>query len=93
MVRVKGKVQGVRIHELIGEGEPDPELARFLESYHQALALYRERRFAESVDAFTKALKLHPADATCQRYLTLAQKHHETPPAHDWEAVTVMDGK
>ena len=93
LVRVKGKVQGVRIHELIGEGEPDPELARFLGSYHQALALYRERRFAESVDAFTEALKLHPADATCQRYLTLAQKHHETPPDHDWEAVTVMDGK
>jgi len=93
IVRVKGKGKGVRIHELLGEGKPDPELAHFLELYRQALALYRERRFTESVDAFTEALKLRPADATCQRYLTLAQKHHETPPADDWEAVTVMDGK
>ncbi len=80
LVRVKGKVQGVRIHELLGEGEPDPELARFLELYHQALGLYREKRFAESLDAFAQALELRPGDATCQRYVTLAQKHHETPP-------------
>jgi adenylate cyclase len=93
MVRVKGKAQGVRIHELIGEGEPDPELARFLELYHQGLALYREKRFHECQLPFGRALELRPSDATCQRYVTLAQKHHETPPADDWEAVTIMDGK
>ena len=93
LVRVKGKAQGVRIHELIGEGAPDPELARFLELYHRALSLYREKRFAESVTAFTQTLELRPNDPTCQRYVTLARKHHETPPAPDWEAVTVMDGK
>jgi adenylate cyclase len=93
LVRVKGKAKGVRIHELLGEGEPDPELAHFLESYHRALGLYREKRFAESVAAFAQTLELRPGDATCQRYITLAQTHHETPPADDWEAVTIMDGK
>jgi adenylate cyclase len=93
LVRVKGKVKGVRIHELLGEGEPDPELAHFLELYHRALGLYREKRFAESVAVFAQTLELRPGDATCQRYITLAQKHHETPPADDWEAVTIMDGK
>ena len=93
MVKVKGKVQGARIHELLGEGEPSPELARFLESYHRALALYREKSFAESVAAFAQALEMRPGDATCQRYITLAQKHHETPPGEDWEAMTIMEGK
>jgi adenylate cyclase len=93
LVRVKGKAHGVRIHELIGEGEPDPELARFLELYHQALSLYRQKRFHDSLAPFAQALELRPADATCQHYVTLAQKHHETPPAADWEAVTTMDGK
>jgi len=93
LVRVKGKLQGVRIYSLLGEGQPDPELARFLALYHRALAIYRERHFAESVAAFAQALELRPGDETCQRYLTLAQKHHETPPPHDWEAVTVMEGK
>ena len=93
MVRVKGKVKGVRIHELLGEGEPDPEMAHFLELYHRALALYREKHFAESLAVFAQTLEVRPGDATCQRYITLAQKHHETPPADDWEAVTIMDGK
>ncbi|MGA9754373.1 MAG: adenylate/guanylate cyclase domain-containing protein [Desulfobaccales bacterium] len=93
MVRVKGKAQGVRIHELLGEGEPDPELARFLELYHRALTLYRERRFPESLAAFAQTLEMRPGDATCQRYVTLAQKYQETPPPPDWDAVTVMDGK
>jgi adenylate cyclase len=93
LVRVKGKAQAARIYELLGEGEPDPELARFLELYHRALALYREKHWAESLDPFAQALEVHPGDETCQHYINLAQKHHETPPAPDWEAVTVMDGK
>ncbi len=93
MVRVKGKVQAARIYELLGEGEPGPELARFLELYHRALALYREKHWAESLDPFAQALEVHPGDETCQHYISLAQTHHETPPAPDWEAVTVMDGK
>jgi adenylate cyclase len=92
-VRVKGKAQAARIYELLGEGEPAPELARYLEHYHQALARYREGRFAECIAAFEKALEVRPGDAASQRYLTLAQKHQETPPGPDWEAVTIMDGK
>ena len=68
-------------------------MARFLESYHQGLALYRERRLAESLAAFAPALEVRPGDAICQRYITLAQKHHETPPGEDWEAMTIMEGK
>jgi adenylate cyclase len=93
VVRVKGRVQGVRIHELLGEGEPDPELAHFLELYHRALGLYREKRFAESITAFTQTLEVRPGDAICQRYFSLAQEHLETPPGDDWEAITIMDGK
>jgi adenylate cyclase len=92
-VRVKGKAQAARIYELLGEGEPDPELARYLELYHRALALYREKRFDDCLAAFAQTLEVRPGDAVCQRYITMAQKHHETPPSDDWEAVTVMDGK
>jgi adenylate cyclase len=93
LVKVKGKAQAARIYELLAEGEPDPELGRFLELYHQALGLYREGRFAESLSAFGQALELRPGDAACQRYMALAQKLLETPPGPGWEAVTIMDGK
>ncbi len=92
-VRVKGKAQAAHIYELLGEGEVDPELSRHLEIYHQALALYREGRFAESLTAFGQALELRPGDPSCQRYVSLVRKYLETPPAPGWEPVTVMDGK
>jgi adenylate cyclase len=92
-VKVKGKAQAARIYELLGEGKPTPELARHLELYHGALALYREGRFAESLATFVQALEVLPGDAASQRYVTLTQKYLETQPGPDWEAVTVMDGK
>jgi adenylate cyclase len=93
LVKVKGKAQAARIYELLGEGEPDPALAHYLELYHQALALYRGGRFAESLTAFGQVLEVRPGDAACRRYIALAERNQETPPGPDWEPVTVMDGK
>jgi adenylate cyclase len=92
-VRVKGKAQAAGIFEVVGEGEPEPELARFLAAYHQGLALYRQQRWAESAAQFQAALELRPDDAPTKRYLGLIQKYEEAPPEPDWDAVTVMDGK
>jgi adenylate cyclase len=92
-VRVKGKAQAARIYELLGEGEPDPELAQYLQLYHGGLALYRDGLFAEAVATFEQALAVRPRDAACQRYLNLARKYLETSPPPDWEPVTVMEGK
>jgi len=92
-VQVKGKHHVAAIYEVLGEGEPGPELARFLELYHQGLASYREQRWGESIAALEQALELRPADEPGKRYLALAQKFQENPPGPGWEAVTVMDGK
>ncbi len=80
LVRVKGKAQAIGFFEVLGEGEAPPELARFLETYHRGLALYRERNWPESLAAFTAALELHPEDASVRRYLEQAQKYMESPP-------------
>ena len=92
-VKVKGKAQASDIFEVMGEGEPDPELARFLTAYHQGLALYRQMRWPDSIAAFEKALEMQPDDAPSRRYLALARKHEETPPHPEWQAVTVMEEK
>jgi adenylate cyclase len=93
LVKVKGKAQAARIYELLGVGEPDLELARYLELYHRALTIYREGHFAESLAAFEQVVEVNPKDVTCQRYVAMAQKYLENPPGPEWEAVTVMDGK
>jgi adenylate cyclase len=92
-VRVKGKARAIGFFEVLGEGEAPPELARFLESYHRGLSLYRQRNWPESLAAFTGALELHPEEGDARRYLEQAQKYIESPPGPDWEAVTVMDAK
>jgi adenylate cyclase len=92
-VQVKGKAQAAGIFEMIGEGEPAPNLARFLESYHRGLALYRGQRWPESLAAFNAALEVYPEDYAALRYLGLVQKYRETPPGPNWDAVTVMDEK
>ena len=92
-VQVKGKAQAAGIFEVIGEGEAAPILARFLDSFHQGLALYRERRWPESLAAFTAALEDHPEDGAALRYQKLVQQFIVAPPGPEWEGVTVMDGK
>ena len=92
-VQVKGKAQAAGIFEVIGEGEAAPKLTRFLDSFHQGLALYRERRWQESLAAFTAALEDYPEDGATLRYLKLVQQYIVTPPGPEWEGVTVMDGK
>jgi len=93
LVQVKGKAQPLEVFELLGEGTPDPDLARFLEAYHQGLTLYREGRWSESAGAMDAALSLRPLDALARRYLLLCQKYQQDPPGPDWEPVTVMAEK
>jgi adenylate cyclase len=92
-VQVKGKARHLRVWELLWEGTPEPELARFLETYHHGLSLYRDQDWSESAAVFEKALQLRPHDPLCYRYLSLSQKYRENPPGPEWQAVTVMDGK
>lgn len=92
-VRVKGKAQASGIFEVMGEGEPAPELARFLDHYHQGLARYRQRHWIEAITSFQAALETRPKDGPSKRYLKLAQNYLEAPPGPEWEAVTRMDEK
>jgi adenylate cyclase len=93
LVQVKGKAQHLEVFELLGEGTPDPDLARFLEAYLQGLSLYRDSRWAESAAALDQALGLRPHDLLSRRYLLLCHKYQQTPPGPDWSPVTVMADK
>jgi adenylate cyclase len=93
LVRVKGKAQPLIIYQLLGEGTPDPDLARFLEIYHQGRELFRHRQFQESAQAFAEALKLQTDDLPSRTYLELSEKHLLAPPGPDWTPVRTMERK
>ncbi|MBM4285170.1 MAG: CHASE2 domain-containing protein [Deltaproteobacteria bacterium] len=92
-VQVKGKTMPLSIYEVLAAGPPEGELRQFLEWYHQGLAHFRERRFAEAAHLFTQARELRPADKHLLKILYQCREFQVRPPGPDWQAATVMDQK
>jgi adenylate cyclase len=93
-IRVVGKKNAVRIFELIavagGELPMDPA---FLEAYAQALGAFKDRRWAEAIGGFQKAMELKPGDAPSKTYIERAKVFQLMPPAADWEGVFDLTSK
>ena len=86
-VRVKGRSQGVGVHELLGASGRVPETTReFAQRYEAALELYCERRFSQA-SAALEALQ-RPDDASVVRLLQRCRQLEREPPAGDWDGVT-----
>ncbi len=93
LVRVKGKKQPIAIYEILAEGPPEGDLARFLELYTEGLGLFRERRWDQAQEAFQAAVELTPHDCLCSHYLQSIEKFSQKPPGPDWDGVTTMSEK
>jgi adenylate cyclase len=86
LVRVKGRQQTLRVHELLGvAGLSIPgEQKEMLSLYASALALYRQRRWDDALELFRQCLVLWPEDGPS---LTLERRcvtFRENPPPADW---------
>lgn len=89
VVAVKGRNQGVEVHELLGRsGRVEPAMLELARAYEEALALYREGRFAEAGAAFDAVPGDPPAAVLAARCRELAAH----PPA-DWTGVHVARSK
>jgi len=97
-VRVKGKLQPVRIFELLGTRAPGPlaptpEIVAILPDFEAGFKLFHERRFDEAINAFTRALNLKPDDECTQLYIERCQIYLEEAPPADWDGVSTMKTK
>jgi adenylate cyclase len=93
-IRVVGKQKPVRIFELIAvAGQPLPLDPGFLEAYASALSIFKDRLWAESIEAFQKALELKPGDKPCQTYIERAKVFELMPPPPGWEGVFELTSK
>ncbi|MBI4861372.1 MAG: adenylate/guanylate cyclase domain-containing protein, partial [Candidatus Riflebacteria bacterium] len=69
-LRVKGKSEPVTVYEPLGpRGTLAPARHELVRRFHEALTLYRERRFDESLAAFELLAGLDPADGPTRTYL------------------------
>ena len=69
------------------------EKEEVLKYYNLGLTAYKQRKWADAIDAFTKALEIDPKDGPSELYLNRAQQYKETPPPDDWDGVFVMTTK
>lgn len=93
-LRVKGKLQAVEVHELVGA--PDaltPAQRAFLDAYLPAYAAFVLRGFAAAADGFGRALAARPDDAVTAELLRQAQQFAAQPPPADWEPVLTLHSK
>jgi adenylate cyclase len=93
LVRVKGKRQAVRIFEILGLASEREQWAPLLDLFAAGLAAYRKRRWGEAVTALNAVLAAYPHDGPAMLYLERCRAMLETPPAAEWDAVTVMEAK
>ena len=93
LVRVKGKNEPVAIYELISE-EVDSDLKKpLVESYENALELYRSGNFTAAFRAFETLQNEHSDDGPSKLFTERCSLFIEEPPAEDWEGVWTFKTK
>ncbi|RKH42973.1 adenylate/guanylate cyclase domain-containing protein [Corallococcus sicarius] len=80
-VRVAGKTEAVTVYELLAlKGRLDADTQRTVARYHEALALYRQARFADAVTVLEAAAAQAPGDGPTGALLARCREYLEAPP-------------
>lgn len=93
-IQVKGQETHITIYELLGRKNSLTDLqSKFLETYANALALYRQRQWSAAEHTFEQALQLVPNDAPSIVFLERIVNFKNHPPNEHWDGVWVLDRK
>jgi hypothetical protein len=90
-VLVRGRSTPIRIYELLARrGQVDERLRPVLEHFARGLRLYLAREWQQAAEEFQHALALGPCrDAPSRLFLTRCRAYSKTPPAEDWNGVSM----
>ncbi|OHD22377.1 MAG: hypothetical protein A2Y38_22130 [Spirochaetes bacterium GWB1_59_5] len=91
-VRVKGRHEVVRIHELLDRGEASLSAA-FIRAWESAFEDYRAGRFRESLAVYEDLLAWNPADNVARLFRDRCIRYQRQSPAADWDGVTTFGEK
>ena len=95
LIRVKGKLDPVRIYELIGDKSVplNSDATAFLDIYTEGRTAYKNREFHLAISLFDQALAIQPQDQAVALHLQRAQAYIQHPPANNWDGVHTMTTK
>jgi adenylate cyclase len=87
-VVVKGKLEPVRIYELIGErGDISPRQKQSLILFSRAIDAYLSSDFNRALELLNELHEREPKDAVASLYLERCRQYLVTPPEADWRGV------
>jgi adenylate cyclase len=94
-VRVKGKREPVKIHELISLAPASPEASAFVEAFTWGIGAYKAQRWDEAVARFREADKLRGdgGDPCSRKYIARCEAMRKDPPGPEWDGVFEMKTK
>jgi adenylate cyclase len=93
LVRVKGKLQPVRIFDILGPASDRERWTLLVERFNAGIDLYRQRRWEEASGVFEAVVQAYPGDGPAMLYVDRCRSMLTAPPAADWDGVTVMEVK
>jgi len=93
-VSVKGKTEGVLIHELLAlRGEGAGSADDLVDLATRALERYRARDWGEAIRLFEELLRLRPDDGPARLLLGRGRSYQQSPPPAEWDGVYRMEKK
>jgi adenylate cyclase len=93
-LRVAGKLEPVKVHELIGmAGEMSGTLRSAVQAFERGLALYRTQAWDDAEGAFRSCLSAVPDDRPSKVMLQRIAAFRQSPPEAGWDGVWVAASK
>jgi len=88
-VRVKGRVQPVKIFELISEKNDSlpPGRQDSLSFYEKGRIAYQDKNWNTAIEKFLKALDAWPDDNPAKIMIERCEEYQKYPPSADWDGV------
>ncbi len=94
LVMVKGKKNAVKIYELMGfAADIDPLRLELADLFESCLASYRKMDWKGAEAYLGKARSIFPEDGPSRLYMERIRRYRNSPPADDWDGVTVFTTK
>ena len=92
LIRVKGKNEPISIYQII---VPNEKLDNndILGKYQDALSLYRNLEFNESLELFKAIVEKVPDDIPSRLYIERCSYYINNPPPPDWDYVYIAESK
>ena len=93
LIAVKGKLQSVRIYELLAEQESAPEeLRQWTGEYSRAMELFHGRQWQTAGELFEALLTQHPQDGPAAYYRDWCREcMRNSPLTDDWNVIHLKD--